>query len=92
MYSNLEKVGAVEMEKQVPKRTEKKSLERISARNLQQQFRLALSARNWTPHVTKFVYTAVKVETHSCRHATKPANKEKNQNPKCIPCKFTSKY
>ncbi|XP_060876919.1 receptor-type tyrosine-protein phosphatase kappa isoform X4 [Metopolophium dirhodum] len=27
---------------------------------------------------------AVKVETHSCRHATKPNNKEKNQNPKCI--------
>ncbi|XP_046662944.1 receptor-type tyrosine-protein phosphatase kappa-like [Homalodisca vitripennis] len=29
--------------------------------------------------------TAVKVETHSCRHALKHANKEKNQNPKCIP-------
>ncbi|XP_054277907.1 receptor-type tyrosine-protein phosphatase kappa-like [Macrosteles quadrilineatus] len=29
--------------------------------------------------------TACKVETHSCRHALKPANKEKNQNPKCIP-------
>ncbi|XP_022184512.1 receptor-type tyrosine-protein phosphatase kappa isoform X2 [Nilaparvata lugens] len=29
--------------------------------------------------------TAIKVETHSCRHATKPDNKEKNQNPKCIP-------
>ncbi|XP_029677428.1 receptor-type tyrosine-protein phosphatase kappa isoform X2 [Formica exsecta] len=29
--------------------------------------------------------TATKVETHSCRHATKPANKEKNQNQKCIP-------
>ncbi|KAI5752014.1 hypothetical protein M8J77_012937 [Diaphorina citri] len=29
--------------------------------------------------------TACKVETHSCRHATKNANKEKNQNQKCIP-------
>ncbi|XP_072156410.1 receptor-type tyrosine-protein phosphatase kappa isoform X2 [Bemisia tabaci] len=29
--------------------------------------------------------TAVKVETHSCRHACKPANAPKNQNPKCIP-------
>ncbi|KAG7200252.1 hypothetical protein KM043_017723 [Ampulex compressa] len=29
--------------------------------------------------------TATKVETHSCRHATKPANKEKNQNQRCIP-------
>lgn len=29
--------------------------------------------------------TACKVETHSCRHATKAANKEKNQNQKCIP-------
>ncbi|XP_018368860.1 PREDICTED: receptor-type tyrosine-protein phosphatase kappa [Trachymyrmex cornetzi] len=29
--------------------------------------------------------TATKVETHSCRHAIKPANKEKNQNQKCIP-------
>ncbi|XP_063226218.1 receptor-type tyrosine-protein phosphatase kappa [Bacillus rossius redtenbacheri] len=29
--------------------------------------------------------TASKVETHSCRHATKPSNKEKNQNQKCIP-------
>ncbi|BES90224.1 phosphatase [Nesidiocoris tenuis] len=28
--------------------------------------------------------TAVKVETQSCRHASKPGNKEKNQNPKCI--------
>jgi hypothetical protein len=32
--------------------------------------------------------TACKVETHSCRHATKAANKEKNQNQKCIPCKY----
>lgn len=32
--------------------------------------------------------TAVKVETHSCRHATKKANLEKNQNQKCIPCKY----
>lgn len=30
--------------------------------------------------------TATKVETHSCRHAMKPVNKEKNQNQKCIPC------
>lgn len=30
---------------------------------------------------------AVKVETHSCRHGTKKANLEKNQNQKCIPCK-----
>ncbi|KAF4528678.1 hypothetical protein B566_EDAN016571 [Ephemera danica] len=29
--------------------------------------------------------TACKVETHSCRHATKSANKEKNQNQKCVP-------
>lgn len=29
--------------------------------------------------------TACKVESHSCRHATKPANREKNQNQKCIP-------
>ncbi|GLH13773.1 Receptor-type tyrosine-protein phosphatase kappa [Gryllus bimaculatus] len=29
--------------------------------------------------------SAAKVETHSCRHAMKPANKEKNQNQKCIP-------
>ncbi|KOC69840.1 Receptor-type tyrosine-protein phosphatase T, partial [Habropoda laboriosa] len=29
--------------------------------------------------------TATKVETHSCRHAMKPSNKEKNQNQKCIP-------
>ncbi|XP_066906293.1 receptor-type tyrosine-protein phosphatase kappa [Halyomorpha halys] len=29
--------------------------------------------------------TAIKVETHSCRHASKAANKEKNQNMKCIP-------
>ncbi|CAH1394095.1 unnamed protein product [Nezara viridula] len=29
--------------------------------------------------------TAIKVETHSCRHASKTANKEKNQNMKCIP-------
>ncbi|XP_015175077.1 PREDICTED: receptor-type tyrosine-protein phosphatase mu isoform X1 [Polistes dominula] len=29
--------------------------------------------------------TAAKVESHSCRHATKPVNKEKNQNQKCIP-------
>lgn len=32
--------------------------------------------------------TAVKVETHSCRHAIKPNNKEKNQNPRCIPCTY----
>ncbi|XP_026473499.1 receptor-type tyrosine-protein phosphatase kappa isoform X1 [Ctenocephalides felis] len=29
--------------------------------------------------------TAVKVETHSCRHATKKTNLDKNQNQKCIP-------
>nr|CAD7427040.1 unnamed protein product [Timema monikensis] len=29
--------------------------------------------------------TACKVETHSCRHAMKTSNKEKNQNQKCIP-------
>ncbi|PSN58003.1 hypothetical protein C0J52_08106 [Blattella germanica] len=29
--------------------------------------------------------TACKVETHSCRHATKAANKEKNQNQKSVP-------
>ncbi|XP_058795525.1 receptor-type tyrosine-protein phosphatase kappa isoform X4 [Phymastichus coffea] len=29
--------------------------------------------------------TATKVETHSCRHALKQANREKNQNQKCIP-------
>lgn len=29
--------------------------------------------------------TAVKVETHSCRHAMKSNNKEKNQNLRCIP-------
>ena len=29
--------------------------------------------------------TAVKVETNSCRHATKKSNSMKNQNPKCIP-------
>lgn len=29
--------------------------------------------------------TAVKVETNTCRHATRKANAHKNQNPKCIP-------
>lgn len=48
-------------EKQVPKRTEKKRLEwTILARNLQQQFRLPLSARNCTPHINQ-IY---KWETH----------------------------
>ncbi|XP_063932951.1 receptor-type tyrosine-protein phosphatase kappa isoform X1 [Zophobas morio] len=28
---------------------------------------------------------AIKVETHSCRHGTKRANLEKNQNQRCIP-------
>ncbi|XP_044265223.1 receptor-type tyrosine-protein phosphatase kappa [Tribolium madens] len=28
---------------------------------------------------------AIKVETHSCRHGTRRANLEKNQNQKCIP-------
>lgn len=29
--------------------------------------------------------TAVKVETSTCRHATRKNNLEKNQNQKCIP-------
>lgn len=29
--------------------------------------------------------TAVKVETNTCRHASRKANAHKNQNPKCIP-------
>ncbi|KAK0094149.1 hypothetical protein PV326_011718 [Microctonus aethiopoides] len=29
--------------------------------------------------------SAAKVETHLCRHAMKPANREKNQNQRCIP-------
>lgn len=29
--------------------------------------------------------TAVKVETNSCRHASRKNNEEKNQNQKCIP-------
>ena len=45
------------------------------------QFLLALSY--------SLLQTACKVETHSCRHATKAANKEKNQNQKCIPCKYS---
>lgn len=32
--------------------------------------------------------TAVKVETHACRHATKKTNLHKNQNQKVIPCKY----
>lgn len=31
---------------------------------------------------------AIKVEQHSCRHGTKRANLEKNQNQRCIPCKY----
>ncbi|CAD6227442.1 GSCOCG00001126001-RA-CDS, partial [Cotesia congregata] len=30
--------------------------------------------------------SADKVETHLCRHAMKPSNREKNQNQRCIPC------
>lgn len=29
--------------------------------------------------------TAIKVETNTCRHATRKNNMEKNQNQKCIP-------
>lgn len=31
---------------------------------------------------------AVKVEQHSCRHGTRKSNSEKNQNQRCIPCKY----